>query len=78
MDVLTRAEAARYLRLSLRKLDSLAARGEIRRIKLGDGRRARVLFRRNDLDAFLNEHLSADRSEIRRKAMEISRSRRAR
>ena len=71
MELLTRKEAASYLRLSTRKLDQLAARGQIRRSKLGDGRRARVLFRRKDLDAFVEAHLSADEREMERRAAEI-------
>lgn len=71
MQLVTRKEAARYLRLSLRKLDDLASTGEIRRLKLGKGKRARVMFRLEDLDAFVEAHLSADIREIEHKAAEI-------
>jgi len=49
----TREEAAEYLRMSVAKLDQLAARGEVRRAKLGDARKSSVLFRRGDLDTFV-------------------------
>jgi len=71
VELLTRKEAARYLRLSVRKLDLLSAKGKIRRVKLGEGKRARVLFRREDLEAFIEANLSVDNSEIDRKAAEI-------
>jgi len=74
MELMTRKEAARYLRLSVRKLDLLAAKGEIRRVKLGDGKRARVLFRRRDLDAFVEANLSVDNADIEREAAEILRA----
>jgi len=60
MELLTRKEAATYLRISLRKLDSLASIGEVRRVKIGEGQRARVLFRLQDLEAFVNGHLSRE------------------
>jgi len=71
MELLTRKEAADYLRLSLRKLDALAASGEIRRAKFGEGQRARVLFRRQDLDDFITASLSASRLDIERRAAAI-------
>ena len=51
-DVMTRAEAAGYLRVSLPTLDKLANTGELRRVKLG----TRVLYRLKDLDDFLEAH----------------------
>jgi len=48
-DVLTRAEAARYARLSVRTLDEHVRSGAVRVAKRGN----RVLIRRVDLDAFL-------------------------
>ena len=53
----TREEAARYLRMSVRKIDSLAAAGEVRRAKLGEGDRSGVLFRRRELDEFVESCL---------------------
>ena len=55
--LLTRDEAAGYLRLSVSKLDTAARNGEIRRVKIGDGPRARVLYRINDLDEYVAKHL---------------------
>ena len=71
MELLTRKQAACYLKLSLRKLDSLAAGGEIRRIKLGKGPRARVLFRQEDLDAYVEQHLLPANSDFEREAARI-------
>ena len=44
-----RKNAAHFLNISTRLLDDLAARGEIKRIKLG----RKPLYRRIDLDAYL-------------------------
>jgi len=75
MELLTRQEAATYLRLSLRKLDALSTNGELRRVKLGEGQRARVLFRKEDLEAFIQANLSDDQVDITRKVIEIVRPR---
>ena len=72
MELLTRKEAAEYLRLSLRKLDALAAADQIRRVKLGEGKRGRVLFRRTDLDAYVQDNLSVDGRELERRVAEIT------
>jgi excisionase family DNA binding protein len=55
----TREEAAEYLRMSVARLDKLAARGDIRRARLGDGVKPSVLFRKRDLDAFVESHLES-------------------
>jgi excisionase family DNA binding protein len=47
--VLNRKEAADFLRLSPRKLDQLAASGEIPKVKIG----ASVRFCRDDLEKFV-------------------------
>lgn len=47
--LLTRAEASRFLSLSPRKLDQLAANGELPRVKIG----AAVRFDPADLEAFV-------------------------
>jgi len=62
----TRPEAAQYLRISLRTLDTLAATGGIQRAKLADGPRAGVLFRRRDLDDFVESRIEMDRQAARR------------
>ena len=46
-----RKNAAYYLDISVRLLDDLAAAGTIKRIKIG----RKSLFRKVDLDAFLDE-----------------------
>ncbi len=75
MDLLTRKEAAAYLRLSLRKLDALSSVGELRRVKLGEAQRARVLFRMEDLEAFIQANLSDGQSDIARRALKVVRPR---
>ena len=62
----TRVEAAEYLRMSLTKLDDLTRRGEIRRAKIGDGEKAQVLYRRIDLDSFVEDSLEMDKREARK------------
>ena len=49
----SREEAAQYLGISVPQLDIIVGRGEVARIKMGDSGRARVLFRRMDLDAYV-------------------------
>ena len=72
---MTRAEAANYLRLSIRKLDYLAESGELEFVKLGKSRAkgARVLYRRGDLDRYVEENLFRNPSEeeIRQGAQRI-------
>ena len=58
-DYLTRHEAADYLRISVSQVDTLAREGKIQRAKFGDGPRARVLYRRSDLDAYFDAHIEA-------------------
>ena len=64
MENMTRKEAADYLRISVRKLDYMAEQGIIRRCKLGNGKRARVLYRKKDLDKFVESQLSSSRADI--------------
>ena len=52
-EVFSRDEAAEYLRMSIPQVDNLAAAGKIQRVKIGDGPRCRVLYRLEDLRAFL-------------------------
>ncbi len=58
-ELLTRQEAARFLRLSVSQLDTLSRDGELLRVKLGKpgAARARVLYRRGDLLAFVDAHV---------------------
>ena len=51
--LLTREEAAQFLRISLRKLDDLASKGKIQYAKL-DGR---VLYREQDLVEYIERNL---------------------
>lgn len=71
MELLTRQEAATFLRLSLRKLDALSANGELRRVKFGEGQRSRVLFRKEDLEAFVYANLSEDQHNVARRVAQI-------
>ncbi len=56
-ELFTRHEAAEFLRLSVPQLDNVARRGEIQRVKFGQGPRARVLYRRQDLMAYVDANL---------------------
>lgn len=56
-ELLTRHEAAQFLRLSVSQLDNIARRGEIKRAKFGKGPRARVLYRLDDLRTYVNAHV---------------------
>jgi excisionase family DNA binding protein len=67
----TRAEAAEYLRISPSKLDRLTAEGLIRRAKLGEGTGCAVLYRKVDLDAFVESQLELDKAEAQKAAKRI-------
>lgn len=71
MENMTRKEAAAYLRISVRKLDYMAEQGMIRRCKLGDGKRARVLYRKMDLDDFIESQMSSSRADLEAEAVRI-------
>lgn len=54
---MTVAEAAKYMRLSRAHLDQTARAGKIPSIRLGEnGKRGRVLLKREDCDAYLEKH----------------------
>ena len=63
--LLTRPEAARYLRVSVSHLDRLVRRGDLSAVKYGrrGSRRARVLFERVNLDAFIAGHRTGPGAE---------------
>lgn len=67
-EIMSRAEAAEYLRISIRKLDYLAEAGELKFIKLGEGKRSRVLYRRKDINEFIESNLVCDREEAAKTA----------
>ena len=69
--ILTRKEAAVYLRISVRTLDELAQDGEIPYSKLGKGLRSRVVYQRRDLDAYV-ERSRVDSKRVARKILEAS------
>ena len=54
-DHLTRKEAADFLRCSPRTLDSRVAEGKIPYYKLGDSKTSKVLFKIDDLRAYLEK-----------------------
>ena len=66
---LTRKEAAAYLRISVRTLDNLAQDGEIPYSKLGKGARARVIYQRKELDAYL-ERVKVDPKRVARRVLD--------
>ncbi len=53
MGALSRRDAAKYLAMSTRTLDKLAADGDLPRIKIG----TKTVFRLVDLESFLAERL---------------------
>lgn len=58
LDVLTPKQAAKYLHLSHRTLETMRTRGDGPPfVKYGDGRSARVVYRRCDLDAWLESRV---------------------
>ena len=62
-------EAARHVRLSPRSLERLRVSGEGPRfLKAGPGKRARVLYRRSDLDHWLQQYSFTSTSEYARNA----------
>jgi hypothetical protein len=59
--VLTPAEAASYLRRSIRHLAFLRRSGDGPAfLRFGDGPGSRVLYRRSDLDIWLEDHRRGD------------------
>jgi excisionase family DNA binding protein len=54
--LLTKSQAAKLIGIHERTLDLWQSQRKIPFIKLGNGRRAIVRFRRADLDAFLQSH----------------------
>lgn len=57
---LDRADSAKYLSISIRLLDTLVARGDLSRVKIG----RKTLFRIPDLDQFIESRI--ERSEVKR------------
>lgn len=55
-EFLTAYEAAEFLRISRSTLDRLAAAGEIVFSKLGDSQTSKVLYKRADLEAYVDSH----------------------
>jgi excisionase family DNA binding protein len=51
-EFMTKAEAAQLMRLSRATIDRLRASGQLPFVKLGK----KVIFRRSDIDAFLERH----------------------
>ena len=64
----TPGEAAVYLRMSRAQIDRLVLSGELRRAKLGEGKKASVLFRKCDLDEFVERRLECDGKGARKAA----------
>lgn len=65
--LLTTAEAADYLRLSPRTLEDMRVTGRgPRYFKLGPGKRSKVVYRREELDAWLTQFGYGSTSEYSR------------
>ena len=56
----TRLEAAEYLRINIRTFDELVKKGQIRRAKLGEGEKGKPIFRKIDLDRYVESQLEMD------------------
>jgi len=66
-EIMTRREAAQYMRTSVRYLEDLAREGGGPIFaKLGAGRRAPVRYRRADVDAWIARNLVTNTSDVKR------------
>ena len=65
IDIFTRAETARMLRVSLRTLDRWAQEGLLRFIKLGDGPKAPIRYQKSDIEEFLTSRSSITKDDVR-------------
>ena len=61
--VFSRQEAAAFIGICVRTLDAARANGSLGFIKLGSGKKSRVLLRRVDLETFLARHAIAARAD---------------
>ena len=67
-DKLGKRDAAKYLGISPATIDRIVVAGRLHRIKMGDGPKARVMFHKTDLDAYLNSFSSMSAEARRAKA----------
>lgn len=58
-NLLTRKEAAARLRIGLRTLDRRLATGELQCYRHGDGPRSRIVISEQQLQEYLDRHLSS-------------------
>jgi len=67
-ELLTTAETAKLVRLSISTLERMRAQGDsgLTYIKLGKGKRAKVGYRRRDLEAWLDAQRFSSTSQYRR------------
>ena len=65
IDVFTRAEVARMFKVSLRTVDRWAQDGKVRFVKLGDGPKAPIRFRKRDIEEFLDSSASITKHDMR-------------
>ncbi len=61
-----RKTAADYLGISVAQLDAITKRGELPRAKFGDGPRARVMYRPEDVQAYFDAHVQCTAPEPQR------------
>jgi len=71
MDLYTRAEAARILRIGLRTLDRRIADGELGCHRFGDGPRPQVRISEEQIQAYLEATTAAVPDSLRRRAKAI-------
>lgn len=67
MDIkmLTRKEAAAWLRVSLRTLDRLVAAGEVGIVRVGGDQRGRVLISTHELERWVREQTAESKEAVR-------------
>jgi excisionase family DNA binding protein len=68
MELMTRKEAAKKLRIGVRTLDRRLATGQLKCYRLGDGPRAPVRISEEQLDAYLQKARPGNGKSIREQA----------
>jgi excisionase family DNA binding protein len=57
-ELITFTEAMQILKVSRATLNRWVSNGKITKLKLGDGRKGAVRFRKEDIEKFLNESIN--------------------
>ena len=67
----TKREAAEYLRVSKATVDRLRGAGKLQASRISDGPKPMLIFRRCDLDGYVEHQLELDNDGVRDKARGI-------